>query len=111
MKAEITKFREYLNVAISTTKFQVEVIQKATNAMMDAIDDCLQGDICPRCTYLVLGDIKRDCDQLVDALTIKYGKERTILQAISDAMGTLMRDYEQGGYELGHCNTYLAVNN
>ena len=111
MKKEIIKFKEYLNVALSTTKFEIEVIEKATNAMMDAIDDCLEGEICARCTYLVLRDIKRDCDQLVDALTIKYGKERTMLQAISDAMGTLMRDYEQQGYDLEHCNTYLAANN
>ena len=111
MKKEIIKFREYLNVALSTTDFQVGIIEKATNAMMDAIDDCLEGEICARCTYLVLGDIKRDCDQLVDALTIKYGKERTMLQAISDAMGTLMRGYEEGGYDLSHCGTYMAVNN
>jgi hypothetical protein len=111
MKKEVIKFREYLNVALSTTKFEVDIVEKAASAMMDALDDCLQGDICPRCTYLVLGDIKKDCDQLVDALTIKYGKERTMLQAISDAMGTLMRGYEEGGYDLSHCGTYMAVNN
>lgn len=111
MKTEIIKFREYLNVAISTTEFKIQIVEKASKAMIDTIDDCLMGDICPRCTYLVFREIKNDCDQLVDALTIKYGKERTILQAISDSMGTLMRGYEKSGYDLNHCNSYLSANN